>query len=281
MLFLRFMCGGLLAAGLGAAESYSFSGTARVYLYTVNQEVSWVSAGDTLRFTSEISWKLLLKARSVNGNQAELAATVVRVIARHDGPGSSHRFDSASAEDDALLGHLKALEGAVLGVFVNNTTGRVTQVNGGEAIAAAIAARAPNRADPTAPSPLAAAASTTYSPAALARQWDGLLALAGPEAVIELAAPLTGTATRTWDKDQWSLRLPAGALPMRVQLFKEPTPVQGTISAFSASGTTLCTAGWPGGSAGELRFTLELGALTQPVSQAHTLRWTLADITQR
>lgn len=264
-----------------AAEGYDFSGPARVYLYTVNQEVAWVSAGDSLRFTSEIAWKLALKARSVGNRQVELGATVVRVIARHDGPGSSHRFDSASADDDALLGHLKAVEGAVLGVTVDRTTGRVSAVTGGEAIVSAITARAPNRADPTAPSPLAASAAATYAPEALVRQWDALLALPGAEAQVALAAPLSGNATRTWDKEGWTLRLAPEALPMVVQLFRDPTPVSGQITAFSASGTASVGNGWPLGGSGTLRFTLALGAMTQPVNQEHTLRWTLADITQR
>ena len=270
-----------LAAHAAAAESYDFNGPARTYLYDLKQEVSWQSAGDKLTFTSQVAWKLVIKARKVEGGKAELAATVVRVIASHRGPGSEHSFDSASGKDDELLGHLKAVEGAVLTLDVDCATGAVAAVRGGEGIAAAVAARAPNRADPQAPSPLAAAATTAYSPEALRRQWDALLALPAAATSVSLGLPLTGTATRTWTGADWTLGLPAEALPMAITLVRDPTPVNGRVMTFAATGSGGAAKGWPGGGRGDLRFTLELGALTQPVAQDHHLTWTFSDVTPR
>lgn len=269
----------LLAAPLAAAD-YAFAGPPRTYLYELKQQVAWESAGDRLAYATEVSWKVLLAGRGQRDGRCEVAATVLRVTASHRGPGSERRFDSAEEGDDALLGHLKAVEGAVLTLAVEPRSGRVESVRGTETIAAAVARRAPDLADPGAPSPLAEAARQAYAPARLARLWSQLLARPGeaPERV-PLGEPLAGEMQRRWNGEAWTL---AGATdPLPVSFLADPTPVKGVVTGLRGAGANRQRDGWPGGAEGEMSFTLELEALTQPVRQEHRIAWTLSDITPR
>jgi len=273
-----------LAGGLQAADYHFTVGDIRRYLVETKQEVAWESAGDQLAFSSSLATMQAWKCIANDGVTATVEATILRVIAKHQGPGSDHRFDSASAVSsdpataDPLLGHLKALDGVTLTLRIAQATGQ-TQVTGGERIAATIARRAPNLMDPTASSPLATQAEQTYGDANLSRIWSQTLALpsATPQAV-PLGEPLTGTLLRTWKGQAYVL---AGDVTGTAQLAKEPTAVSAAISAVGGEGKMVQTADfWPATASGTLQFTLTLSALTQPVAQRHTVTWQVAQVTE-
>jgi hypothetical protein len=270
----------LLGPALAAAEGYAFAGPPRTYLYHLDQQVAWTSAGDQLVYRTEVDWRVLMAGRGQHDGRSEVSVTVLRVVASHRGPGSDRRFDSASGGDDTLLGHLKAVEGAVLTLVVDARSGLVSEVRGADAIAEGIARRSPDLADPGAPSPLAEAARQAYAPARLARLWSQVLArpVAGPER-LPLGEPLSGEAVRSWSGDTWTLVPAAGAIP--VTFLGDPTPVAGRVVELTGSGGNQQRDGWPAEAKGALTFTLELDALTQPVRQSHRIAWTLTDVTVR
>ena len=266
-----------------SAADYSFKvGEIRRYLVETKQEVAWDSAGDHLAYTSSIATMQVWKCIANDGGIATVEATILRVIAKHQGPGSEHRFDSAlkmssdPSVSDPLLGHLKALDGVTLTLRISQTTG-ATQVSGGERIAETIAKRAPNLMDPTSPSPLAAQAQQTYSDANLSRIWSQTLALpAGAPQQVPLGEPLTGTLTRAWKGTSYTLTGDIGGTAI---VAKEPTAVTAAISAVGGDGKLSFTADkWPGTVGGSLHFTLTMSALTQPVVQQHTITWQLAQV---
>ncbi len=281
----------LLAASLPAADTGThpyalIPGPARLYLVETKQEVAWDSAGDHLTFTSSLATSQAWKCTGVTDGVATVQATILRVIARHEGPGSQHAFDSGlrdspdapvAAESDPLLGHLKGLDGVTLTFAINLATGS-TAVTGGATIAANIAKRAPNLVDPQAPSPLAAQAVILYSDANLSRTWSQLLARPAVEPQhVPLGDPLTGTLLRTWKGDAYTL---AGEVTGTAVLAREPATVTAAVSNVSGSGTTaLGPDGWPGTASGTLSFTLTIDAVTQPVVQQHVVSWQLARLT--
>ena len=267
------------SVGLVAAEtSYRFSpGPARTYLAETRQEVAWDAAGDQLTYTSTLALSQIWKCVSVDGVNARVEVTTVRVLASHRGPGADHTFDSAVPEtaSDPLLGHCKALEGVTLTLVIDQSTG-ATRVTGGERIAAAIAKRAPNLIDPAAPSPLALQATELYSEANLSRIWSQTLVLPAAPAELPLGAPLSGTLLRTWKDLTYQL---SGTPTGSVILAKEPTPVTATASAVTGTGSvTLHADGWPQTCGGSLTYDLNFDALTMPVVQRHQVRWQLARV---
>lgn len=275
----------LCAVGLPAiAADYHFTaGEIRRYLVETRQDVAWDSAGDHLTFTSTLSTMQAWKCVGVDGGTATIEASILRVIAKHQGPGSDHHFDSAlrisndPAVADSLLGHLKALDGVTLTLRIAQATGE-TQVTGGARIAETIAKRAPNLMDPLAPSPLAAQAQQLYSDANLSRIWSQTLALPAfaPQAV-PLGEPLTGTLVRTWKGTAYTL---TGEVTGTAVIAKEPTAVTAAVSHVAGDGKlALAADGWPGTAGGSLHFTLSVDALTQPVVQQHTVTWQIAQVT--
>jgi hypothetical protein len=267
---------------------YSFTvGTPLLYAYELRQEVSWESAGDKLAFNTTLLWTMALLPKKVESERVELDATIIRVKADHTGPGSNHHVDSgATAEvaggDDPLLGHLLALAGVTLTVVLDPRTGAVAEVRGGDEVAKRIAKRAPSPFGPDQPSPLAAQAAATFSSAALARQWSEMLARPpGTDAVqaVALGPPLAGTVERRWQGSTYTLALPAGTDHLAGRLLTDPVSVNATLTALAGKGQVTCAQGVPGESTGELRFTLTLDALTQPVAQRHHLQWRLWQIT--
>jgi len=153
---------------------YTFTvGANRLYAYSLKQTVAWDSAGDQLSYASTLTWKFLLSVSEATPERAVLNATILRVQATHDGPGSRRLVDSGAKDDldggdDPLLGHLLALNGAVLSVIVAPATGVVSEVRGGDAIIARINKRAPATIPGDAP-PLDAAARAAFSSDALSR----------------------------------------------------------------------------------------------------------------
>lgn len=208
-----------------------------------------------------------------------LAATFIKVVATHQGPGTAIRVDSASGEgvDDPLLGHLIVLVGRTLTLDVERATGRVVSVSGADEVLAAINQRAPAPV-PGDPPPLEAQAKAAYGPEALARLWSQILALPGGETQIALPAPFTaGTMVRTWKDLAWTVALPEGpeAQPPAFELAKDPSPVRGTVSKLSGLGVLSLSAGLPARAAGKLSFTLDLQAMTQPVTTVNEISWEL------
>lgn len=261
-----------------AADSYAFApGAVRSYDYTLEQTVAWESAGDRLAYRTAILWRFALRTVAVAGPVATVNATYLRVTATHQGPAAEHTVDSAvpGGAVDPVLGHLAAFEGVTLGLTIDQATGRVTAVTGGDAIIAAIDARHP-AAMPGDRPPLAEAARTLYAPEALAAWWSQLLALPSAEPQpVPLAPPLAGNLLRTWTGTDYTLALPEGLTELPLALLGEPTPIAGVLREVVGGGSVTRLDGMPGSAGGTLAFTLGLTALTQPVVQRHALTWRL------
>lgn len=266
----------VLAVALAAVEYAPQQDAVRLYKWTTTQTAQWKSAGDDLRYDSEITWQMALRCAALDGPRMTLNATFVSVHATHRGPGTDITVDSASGagSDDPLLGHLVALVGATLSMDVERATGHVVAVRGGEAVIAAINRRAPPAVVGD-PPPLDAQAQAAYGAEALARLWSQILALPGPDAAVALPAPFTaGTMQRAWKDSVWTVSLPAGPAPA-FELSKDPQPVRGTVRRLSGGGSIELDAGLPAKAAGKLEFTLAIEAQTQPVETVNVLSWTL------
>jgi hypothetical protein len=264
-----------------APTAYAFTAKAnQLYVYSVKQAVAWESAGDQLSYTSTLTWKFALTVAETSAERAVLDATILRVQATHDGPGSHRQVDSGAKDgddggNDPLLGHLIALNGAILRVVVAPGTGQVSEVSGGDAIIARINKRAPAQTPGDTP-PLDAAARAAFSGEALTRIWNQLLALpAAGTTRVPLGPPLNGEIERSWTGNTYHLKLPGGVDHLNATLVGDPTPVAVVLSELTGTGTTNQTKGMPGPATGELSFKLTFQALTQPVVQRHTLSWEL------
>lgn len=273
-----------VAAQAAAEDGYHFTTIQNLaYLSTVTQQVSWESAGEKLQYTSSVSWKFVLLPVAVTPERAELAVTITRVAASHQGPGSTRRVDSLLPADqdgheDALLGHLLELKGATLTVIVDPRSGVVSEVRGGDELVKRVNRRFP-AAFPGDPPPLEGAAKAAFGSAALARQWSQLLALPSAEPQrVPLAQPLTGELERRWTGSAFTLALPMGTDHLDGELVKDPTPVTARLTELAGTGRVDIKQGVPQTAGGDLRFTLTLNALTQPVVQHHQLTWSLARV---
>ncbi len=258
--------------------------SSQVYAYSLKQNVAWSSAGDKLSYTSTLTWKFLLTVSEATSERAVLDVTILRVQATHEGPGSRRAIDSGAKEqdggDDPLLGHLLALSGASLQVVMVPASGQVSEVRGGDTIVARISKRAPS-ATPGDPSPLEAAAKTAFSSEALSRLWNQLLAQPSSMPTrVPLGPPLGGEVERTWQGNDFTLRLPAGSERLQATLVGDPTPVVAALSELTGSGSAsiIPDKGLPGAGKGSISFQLTFQALTQPVTQHHTLSWELTPL---
>jgi hypothetical protein len=271
----------LVACALTAAEYDAPAGTTRLYTWSLRQSTAWQSADDHLRFDTEITWKLGLRSLGRDGAQPQqqrLNATIITVAATHRGPGADSRVASVdgTGADDPLLGHLLALAGHTLELWVEPATGTVTRVGGTEAIIAALAERAP-AAVPGDPPPLDAANRAAFAPEALARIWSQALALPGPSATVALPPPFAADAAyaRTWSGQAWTANLPK---PVAFVVASDPAPVRGTLTALDGSGTNVLAGGMPRQIQGNLTFTIDYVALTQPVSVQQAVEWRLEEL---
>jgi len=247
-----------------------------LYTWTIFQSAQWKSAGDSLRYDTRIVWNLALRCAEIVGPRMTVAATFISVDATHRGPGTDIQVNSASGAgaDDQLLGHVMDLAGKTLILEVERSSGQVVSVSGGDAIIAAINRRAPPTV-PGDPPPLEAQAKVAYGPDALARLWTQILGLPGGEAQIALPAPFTsGTLKRSWTDLAWSVAQPAGP-PPSFELAKDPTPVRGTVSKLSGSGSIALAAGMPAKATGKLSFVLTIDVMTQPVTTINEIGWEL------
>lgn len=267
----------LLAACVLAAAEYDPQPDAlRLYTWRTAQVAQWKSAGDALRYDSEIIWDMALRCAAVDGPRATLNATFVQVRASHRGPGTAITVDSATGAgaDDPLLGHLLALVGETLSLDVERATGRVVAARGGEAIISAINKRAPPAVAGD-PPPLDAQARAAFGAEAIARQWSQILALPAAPAEVPLPAPFTGgSMRREWKDLAWTVAAPEAPA---FELSKEPQPVRGTVRTLSGAGRIELAGGLPVLAEGRLEFTLAIDALTQPVETANVVIWSLAE----
>jgi len=267
----------LLAAVLAAVEYAPKPDQLALYEWTTKQTARWTSAGDDLRYETGIVWSLALRCAAVDGPRMTLAATFIKVIATHTGPGTDIRVDSSTGAgtDDPLLGHLLALVGHTLTLTVDRATGRVSAVTGADEVIAAINQRAP-AAVPGDPPPLDAQARAAYGPEAQTRLWSQILALPAAGVEAPLPAPFTaGAMTRTWNDLAWTVALPGGpeAKAPAFELAKDPAPVRGTVTKLSGAGTLALANGLPGKAEGKLSFTLAIEAMTQPVATENEISW--------
>jgi len=284
----------ILAAVLGACGSTAAAadsgwhfapGDPHVYLYSVQDQTSFESAGDKLTYSSAFSWKLVLARHdvpSVSGRIA-LGVSILRITASLDGPASHHAIDtdapSSEARHDPLFGHLFDLNGAGFVLQLDPLTGMVSAVSGGEQVAARIAKSEPSAFSEDEASPLEAAARAAYSSQALSAIYSQLLALpVGGSQDVPLTPPLQGTLVRTWNGGQYALALPQGTTSLPITLGNGPLAVTGTLSEVAGSGNVAPHRGVPGTADGHLAFTLTLTALTQPVVEHQVLTWTMHEI---
>lgn len=269
----RLLLCALLPFAAMASDTYDMAGKVRAYVYETVQEVEWSSAGDRLRYSTSLTWKLVLKAKSAT----ECNLTILRVQARHEGPGSQRSVDSAGpreADPDPLLGHLTALEGVTFGLILDPSTGTITRVTGTETIAKRVAAAVPNLLDPTGPSPIDEQARALYSPDHLQKLWTAVFALPTGPTRLPLAGPQGGTLIRTWTGSTWTATLAEPEIP--VTLGKPPAEVTGLLTGLTGTGGLTLKDGLPHEATGDLTFTLRLTALTQPTEARHHLTWRLA-----
>jgi hypothetical protein len=270
-LFLLF-----LATALTALEYAPTVDQLRLYRWTTTLSTQWASAGDTLRYDTEIVWDLALRCAASEGQNLTLNLTYVQVRATVRGPGTAITVDSTTGAggDDPVLGHLLALAGKTLVLTVDRSSGAVSAVGGAEALIAAINQRAP-AAVPGDPAPLDAQGRAIYGPEALALQWSQNLALPGQSGVVPLPAPFTGgTMTRSWNGDAWTAAIDATA-PPTLELSKDPAPVRGAITALSGGGSVVLQGGMPAQISGKLEITLAMDVLTQPVETKNAVSWSL------
>jgi hypothetical protein len=271
------LCLLLLATALTALEYAPTVDQLRLYRWTTTQSTQWASAGDTLRYDTEIVWDLALRCAASTGQSLTLNATYVQVRATVRGPGTAITIDSTTGAggDDPMLGHLLVLAGKTLVLTVDRSSGVVSAVGGAEAVIAATNQRAP-AAVPGDPPPLDAQVRAIYGPEALARQWSQNLALPGQSGAVPLPAPFTGgMMTRSWNGDAWTAAIDATA-PPTFELSKDPAPVRGAITALSGGGSVVLQGGMPAKLTGKLDFTLAIEALTQPVETKNAVSWTLS-----
>ncbi len=257
-----------------------------LYTYVLKQTTSFMSAGDELNYITTLTWKFALTPTVVSENQAQLAITIVRVQATHDGPGSRRQVDSGlpieqDGHEDPLLGHLIAFAGAELIVTLNPNTGNVSSVTGGDAVVTRINKMVPG-AFPGDPPPLDGAAKAAFSNEALTRMWQQLLSLPTNEpVVVPLGPPLQGALERRWQESNWIDALPMGTDRLQASILPDPTPVAVTVNQVAGSGSRSITDGVPGPGNGKLSFELVFQALTQPVIQRHSVLWELTPLPLR
>jgi hypothetical protein len=257
------------------------AGANRVYAYSVKTAMQFESAGDRLAYTSTLTWKFVLTVSEATTERAVLDATILRVMATHEGPGSRRQIDTGGKQptgaDDTLLGHLHALDGAVLRVVLDPVSGTVSEVTGGEAIVARLNQREPARIAGD-PPPLDGLARSAFSSAALTRLWRELLARprATPERV-PLGPPLNGEVERVWQGTSFTVRL-AGDQRPTAALGDARTPVTMTLNELNGTGSVSTEAGLPGKAGGEMTFVMSSQALTQPVVLRYTLAWELVPL---
>ena len=271
----------LMLAALGAAESESGwrfpLDKALFYRYQLSDEVSWRSSGDQLGYRSGMTWIFALKATASDGATATVQATIIRIQASLDGPAAEVRVDSndAGSTSDPVYGPLIALAGSTLTLTVEQATGRVSAVSGGDEVIAQINKRHPASV-PSDPPPLAAAARQLYSSEALAAWWTQVLAQPAKEIQpVPLAPPLSGNLQRTWSGDRYTLSLPESVHALAITLVEGTNAVNGSLTAVAGSGQVRMDQGVLAKAAGELTYALFLTALTQAVEQQHKQLWSL------
>jgi len=277
-------CAGAASGADGASWRF-VPGEPHVYLYSVQNQTSFESAGDKLSYTSSFSWKLVLARHDApeDGGRITLGVSILRITASLDGPASHHAIDtdapSSEARHDPLFGHLFDLNGAGFVLRLDPLTGAVSSVTGGEQVAARIATSEPSAFADDEASPLEAAAKAAYSSQALSAVFSQMMALpVGGSQNVPLTAPLTGSLIRTWNGGQYSLALPAGISTLPITLGTGPLAVTGTLSEVAGQGNVAPHLGIPGTADGHLSFTLTLTALTQPVVEHQVLTWIMHEV---
>ncbi len=289
------LAAGLLGAALRAADAappaiahWAFAPGGRVYIYKVDQQTTLATAGEQLHYAATFAWKIVVGAvaADIHPDHVRLGATIFAVSATFDGPGSHHAFDTsshdASALVDPLFAHLAALvDKPHFDIDCDPRTGAVSAVSGGETVAQTIAEHAPSPYGPGDPSPLLGLARAAYGSQALAKLWSNLLALpAAGDQSVPLGGPVVGALVRRWNGLRWTMALPAGVDHLQVQLGSGPLAVTGTLTELSGTGEIAPRAGMPSSAQGALSFTLNLAALTQPVTEQQRITWTMAEAQQ-
>jgi hypothetical protein len=267
----------MLAADVLSAAGHAFVPAQAVYYqYSLTQKVAWQSAGEELAFSTRLQWQfLLLPRRHRDDGMAEVDATVVQVAARHRGPGVDLRVDSnrdLPGNDDPRLGNLLALAGITLQLVVDPTTGRVAGVDGWQAIVERIDQAHPGSHARRAP--YHAEAERIFGPERLVRLWSELLKVpAAGEERVPLLEPVDGSAIRTWNGDAYALALAPGET--EVALGEDPAPVVLHLRDLEGEGAVSFVDGVLRRSRAAMTFTIDGEALTQGLSQRHSVEWEL------
>lgn len=257
-----------------AAEAGEPVGLSRVdrYSYEVKHEVRWRSLDDELTFQTQQLWTF-----SLTRQPGSMTAKVLSIRAIHEGPDRTYRLtvppedaSTTPVQHDALLGPLAAWVDVRIPLDLDDD-GRIHSLDGSQLREAWLNSLPPGAQAPSAPQ---------LEDQALAQWWREVLLRPPAESnateLVPLPAPLHGSVTRQWTGTTYSLSLPAEQPQLTVQLHQHPTPVELVVTDLTGSGRVdLNERGLIDQRRGELAWTLTGTAMTQPVSQYHTIVWRL------
>lgn len=245
-----------------------------VYVYTLRQEVTLVTAGDKMTFSTLLNFEYALRPRQVTDQRVELEVRLQRIKGAHCGPGSKHVIDTkgesteARGEQDPLLGNLFSLIDIPLILVVDPASGRVVEVRGTEALAQALRTRLGENAEA-----LEGAIQGSWTADHIGRLWTRLLAVPGTaKETIDLRPALPASVERTWEGTTWKDQLAPGEPPI-LNLHSRPTPVSLTLIKAEGTGRSQWRQGVLEVINGDLEATWRGTALSQPVEQLQRIRW--------
>jgi hypothetical protein len=252
----------LVWLGVIAATEHRFvAGELRIYQYEVSQVVRQQTLDDALQHRSDLYWEYGLKVIGTDAAGVDLRLTVLRVRARHQGPGYVEAVDSIDSEasDAPLLGHLLGLVHQSLDLRWE-TDGGVVRVQ---------ADQLPERLAPPGDS-RRSAAERFYGGDALTALWQAALLVPG-QAPTAWAPPFAGKIDWNWQDRLFQI---SAEVPMTCQLGAGSTAFEAVVTALSGQGeVTIDDQGVLQKARGQAAWTLRMQALTQAVEQQHELQW--------
>lgn len=266
----------LLVMGASGTEGYRLQpGDAHLYAYHMEAKQELTSAGETIAYTTQRSWLVLLRCEAVTDHQATVVAQIYRIRARHRGPGIDIAVDDEPNDDETrphpLLAGLLAPSRIPLTLTVDLTTGRVLEVSGHRAIQEAAQALF---ADGFTSPALNPGIEESYGAEAWKRRWTEMLALpTNDDETIDLAPMAGGQVRRRWNGSDFTLDLPEK--PPEVTIHAEPKPVVLRLSELDGSGSITMRDGVLQERHTTLRYSVEGQAMTQAHRQQHTITWSL------
>ncbi len=268
----------LLAVIMAAASAEGHRlqpGDAHLYAYHMESRQELTSAGETIAYTTQRSWLVLLRCDDVSDDEATVVVQIYRIRARHHGPGIDIAVDDEQTDDEArphpLLAGLLAPSRIPLTLRVDLSTGRVLDVSGYQAIQeAARELFADGFTEPV----LNPSIEESYGAEAWKRRWSEMLALPSAEdEIIDLAPIAAGQVRRQWSDHDYTLHMPTE--PPQVTIHAEPKPVVLRLRSLEGSGSVTMRDGVLEERQATLSYTVEGQAMTQSHTQQHHVTWHL------